>query len=130
AGVVIFAVVLVLIVAGAQFALWLTMASFHAEEQKTAALRPPLFDDSAGLYPPPRLQDNPARDMPGLVKSTHARLDSYGWVDPGKAAHIPTARPMDLLVEHGTPKAPPQPKPETGEPATPPAPEGTQKPPG
>lgn len=58
----------------------------------------------AEIPPVPRLQTNPAADYEALRRAQQARLESFGWVDPGKGiVHLPIARAIDILLERGLP---------------------------
>jgi hypothetical protein len=106
-GVIIFLVVLVASVAVFQVMLGGMMAYFGAHEARLAVLRPDLFDDQAGQYAGPELQDSPNRDKPEIMRAWYTRLESYGWTDPSnKVARIPIDRAMTLLAERGIEKVP------------------------
>lgn len=69
----------------------------------TRAERPALLNIESGQYTGPELQDNPARDLPDRARHDLSRLDEYGWVEPGKIAHIPIDRAMAIIAERGLP---------------------------
>lgn len=52
--------------------------------------------------PPPELQSNPQEDLEKLRNREQAWLEGYGWVDRQHGVvHIPIARAMKNVVEHG-----------------------------
>ncbi len=124
-GVIIFLVILIVTVAVFQVMLGGMMAYFSGQEKRLAVLRPDLFDDQAGQYAGPELQDSPNRDKPEIMRAWYAHLDSYGWTDPSKkVARIPIDRAMTLLSERGIEKVPDNPLPyDVGQPEDPPKPE-------
>lgn len=111
-GVVVFLVVLIVAVIVFQAGLGGMMAYFSNQEKELAVLRPDLFDDEAGQYAGPELQDSPNRDRPEIMRAWYSQLGTYGWTDPSnKVARIPIDRAMSLLAERGIEKVPPNPLP-------------------
>jgi hypothetical protein len=80
------------------------MRAFTVAEARRESNRPPLFADTSGEFPGPRLQDSPVSDMAALRRDEQAALGRYGWVDRrAGVARIPIDRAMDLLVQKGLP---------------------------
>jgi hypothetical protein len=100
-GIVLFAVILTAVAVVIHLGLLGWLEAFRAEERRQDRNRPELFADETGQFPNPRLQDNPARDMMQLTEEELTRLDRYGWVEPGKVAHIPIGRAMELVAAEG-----------------------------
>jgi hypothetical protein len=91
--------ILAIVVAGALVAGLLVLLR-DAEE------RPPVSPLAMReLVPPsPRLEVSPQVERAEIEAAAKARLAGYGWVDRDAAlAHIPIARAMQLLAEHGWP---------------------------
>ncbi len=56
------------------------------------------------IFPEPRLQVSPEKDLTELEAHQSSRLHSYGWVDrKAGLVHIPIERAMDLLLQKGLP---------------------------
>jgi hypothetical protein len=56
------------------------------------------------LYPEPRLQVAPEKDLAALRAREDAELNTYGWVNrKAGVVRIPITRAMDLLVQRGLP---------------------------
>ncbi|WP_169980292.1 hypothetical protein [Tautonia rosea] len=81
------------------------MNRFNQAQERLADRRPAIFaleDDD--LYPGPRLQEKPSRDMEVMRREVNERLDSYGWVDRDSGvAHIPIDRALSLILKEGLP---------------------------
>lgn len=103
-GVLYFAVGLTLVTILIHLGLGAWLMAFRGEESRQIAERPPMFNDMTGLYPGPRLSDNPARDMANQTVKELNQLNSYGWADPGKVARVPIDRAIALVVERGLPR--------------------------
>jgi hypothetical protein len=59
------------------------------------------------VFPPPRLQTDPADDLRRLRIAEAARLESYGWVDRARGiAHIPIEQAMRDAAANGIPGFP------------------------
>lgn len=78
---------------------------FNQAQDRLAEQRPPLFVlDDDELYPGPRLQEKPSRDMEIMRREVDDRLGSYGWVDRETGvAHIPIDRALSIVAEQGLP---------------------------
>lgn len=78
---------------------------FNQAQERLADKRPALFaleDDD--LYPMPRLQEKPSRDMEIMRREVNERLGSYGWVDrESGVAHIPIDRALAIIAKQGLP---------------------------
>ena len=74
----------------------------------------------ARVETPPLAATNPRQQLHDYQRAQAARLDSYGWDDPGQRfAHIPIERAMQLLVQQpslGQPSVPPPARPASGKP--------------
>jgi len=82
--------------------MWGLMRFLAAKEAAHEA--PPQAAATAGAFPPPRLEAQPAVDLQKFRTSENALLDSYGWVDRNAGiARIPIDRAMQLIVERGLP---------------------------
>jgi hypothetical protein len=74
------------------------------KKRESAATLPILFANETGLYPAPKLQENPAADVVKMHADEAIVLSGYGWVDPkADIARIPIDRAMDLLAAQGLP---------------------------
>jgi hypothetical protein len=63
------------------------------------------------LYPAPRLQIDPAREMQRFYSEEMLRLNSRGWVDEGQGVgHIPIADAMREIAQEGIPEWPAAPR--------------------
>jgi hypothetical protein len=75
------------------------------EELEMKEATPLLFADESGQYAGPSVyRDSPVRDDEAELERAARRLNSYGWIEPGKTAHIPIERAIALLAERGLPK--------------------------
>jgi len=100
----LFGVAIVLFLSSALIcgAMWGLMRFLAAKEAAHEA--PPQAAATAGAFPPPRLEAQPAVDLQKFRTSENALLDSYGWVDRNAGiARIPIDRAMQLIVERGLP---------------------------
>lgn len=80
------------------------MGLYGTRERQAGSLRPTRFADTAGQFPNPRLQGNPAGELLRMRAADHAALESYGWVDrPAGIAHLPIERAIDVVAEKGLP---------------------------
>jgi hypothetical protein len=105
--ILIFGVALVVVCAVVFVVLAIVMGFFERLDKTRDAQISPMMSDVSGLYPEPRLQASPPRDMSKYAAEVRAKQDSYGWVDPkAKIARIPISRAIDLSLEKGIFKAP------------------------
>jgi len=80
------------------------MRQYRGDEREIESQRPPLFADDRGLYPEPRLQENPSADLIAMRKADRAELAAYGWVDrKAGLVKIPIERAMEILARKGLP---------------------------
>jgi hypothetical protein len=62
------------------------------------------LEGAAPLFPEPRLQVNPRRDLDQLKAQENEVLTTYGWVDRDSGVvRIPIEHAMDLVSERGLP---------------------------
>jgi hypothetical protein len=67
------------------------------------------------IYPAPRLQPNPAKDMQTLRAAQLRRLEGSGWDDKANGVvHIPIADAMRIVAQEGIPGWPAPLRPEPG----------------
>lgn len=101
----LFTVGLVVIVGLVFVVLAALMARFNQADARRFEQRPASFAlQDADLYPGPRLQEAPPRDMEAMRKQVNQRLDSYGWVDQNAGVtHIPIDRALAITAEKGLP---------------------------
>lgn len=100
-----FGIGLVVMVVFVYVVLGLFMRMFVRESKESQALRPPLFADDRGQFPPPRNQANPKIDIAEVRRRDREQLETYGWIDREKGiARIPIDRALDILAETGLPK--------------------------
>ena len=101
----LFTVGLTVVVVIVFIAIAFLMNRFNQAQERLAERRPALFaleDDD--LYPGPRLQEKPPRDMEIMRLEVNERLNSYGWVDRETGvAHIPIDRALSIVSEEGLP---------------------------
>jgi hypothetical protein len=63
--------------------------------------------EPATIFPAPRLQVRPARDLAAFRGAEEARLAGFGWNDPARQSlHIPIDLAMSLVVQRGLPAWP------------------------
>ena len=103
----IFGFVIGLIVMGV--VVWVVLAGFMrmfvSESKRSQALKPPLFADNRGQFPPPKNQVAPRTELAEHRRREREQLEAYGWVDRKKGiARIPIERALDILAERGLPK--------------------------
>lgn len=85
------------------FAVWGVMRFLTTKQYAREAMRPPAAR-SAALFPPPRLEAQPALDLQKLRAAEDVHLNSYGWIDrTAGVTHIPIDRAMQLILERGLP---------------------------
>src|SRR6185503_14862004 len=66
--------------------------------------------DPANVFPQPRLQQTPVRDLDAVRATEDQTLTTYGWVDQQKGiVRIPIDRAIDLLAARGLPARATQP---------------------
>ena len=83
---------------------WL-MSLFVADSKRSEALRPPLYKDERGQFPPPNTPYDPKAYLAEFRARERKALTTYGWVDREKGiAHVPIDRALDILAERGLPK--------------------------
>ena len=76
------------------------MRDFRSRERTIEASRPPSFSDDRGLFPEPRLQENPRAELLKMRQADAASLSNYGWIDrKSKIARIPIDRAMEVLAK-------------------------------
>jgi hypothetical protein len=128
--ILIFGVALVVVCAVVFVVLAIVMGFFERLDKSRDAQISPMLSVSDGLYPEPRLQASPPRDMTKYAAEVRAKQDSYGWVDQkAKIARIPISRAIDLSLDKGIFKAAPAATPAPAEPpATEPAPAAVEAP--
>jgi hypothetical protein len=86
-----------LLIASALLVVWL-----YPQSRLDRTLNLPL-----AVYPAPRLQANPRRDMQSFHDAQLRYLSSYGWVDQGRGiVHIPIADAMAKVAADGIPQWP------------------------
>src|SRR5206468_8247588 len=82
----------------------LLMERYASLEKRNLADRPELLKDQRGLFPPPRLQQDPAAELAEVRREEAAALNAYGWVDPkAHVARIPIDRAIEILAKKGLP---------------------------
>ena len=103
--IILFTVGLVTVVSIVFLVLAMMMNRFSAARDDLEQRRPALFTlEDPGLYPGPRLQEAPERDMAQMRLEVNRRLGSYGWVDQQEGiAHIPIDRALAIVAEQGLP---------------------------
>lgn len=81
------------------------MKQFNQVQQRITDDRPVMLSDQDDdLYPGPRLQEMPNRDMESMRRQVNQRLESFGWVDEEEGvAHIPIDRALAIIAEEGLP---------------------------
>lgn len=96
------AIVLFLAVALVCFGVWGLM-HFLAKKQSSHEAAPAR--STAGAFPSPRLETQPAIELKKVRATEAARLNSYGWIDRNAGiAHIPIERAMDLIISRRLPE--------------------------
>jgi hypothetical protein len=117
--IVIFAVVLVGISAGAMILLAGLMRGFSADEKRDGTSSAEVATDRPGDFPGPRLQHHTSDDMREFRAREDAALKSYGWADrKAGIAQIPLEEAMKIVARDGLPKVKvTEPKPAANEPA-------------
>lgn len=70
------------------------MGHFVTVEKRTS-VAPPRYSDTSGLFPGPKLQDNPNDELQRINKEMALKL--------GDDARIPLERAMQLIAERGLP---------------------------
>ena len=80
------------------------MGDYRADEKSDEAKRPPLLGDTRGVFPEPRLQQDPAADLRAMRRSDEKAMNSYGWVDrKAGIVRIPIERAMEIVARKGLP---------------------------
>jgi len=104
-GVVVFIIVLVVVGALIQGAVWVLYRHFDRTVERARVAEFPLAQDSMRRLPPePRLQVDPREDMANLRRSEDDVLNSYAWVDRNAGVvRIPIDQAMKLIAERGMP---------------------------
>ena len=104
-GVVVFIIVLVVVGALIQGAVWVLYRHFDQTVARARVAEFPLAEDSMRRLPPePRLQVDPREDMANLRRSEDDVLNSYAWVDRNAGVvRIPIDQAMKLIAERGMP---------------------------
>jgi hypothetical protein len=100
-----FVLFLVALGVAVHFTLGVFMRRFEADSAALKAMRPPLYGDKDGQYPPPNTPDNPRADLATHRARERKILDSYGWEKPDAGiARVPVDRAIEILAERGLPK--------------------------
>jgi hypothetical protein len=72
------------------------------EAERSAPANPLAESYGRREPPPPRLQDDPGRDLALLRAREQALLDGYGWIDRASGrVRVPVAHAVELLVAEG-----------------------------
>jgi hypothetical protein len=103
---------LVLFAVGVVLYLILTaiMGHFVTVEKRTS-VPPPRYSDTSGLFPGPKLQENPNADLQELEREMGRKLgdggkpggNPYAWDSRARRGRIPIERAMQLIAERGLP---------------------------
>jgi hypothetical protein len=98
--IVITAVLLVVLILGTVWLMWVLQRTLVAHEAERGAPASPLAATYGREEPPaPRLQANPRRDLATLRARDQALLDRYAWIDRSAGTvRIPVERAMELLA--------------------------------
>jgi hypothetical protein len=76
---------------------------FLAKKQSSHEVAPAR--PSAGAFPLPRLETQPAIELKKVRSTEEARLNSYGWIDRNVGSvHIPIERAIELIISRGLPE--------------------------
>jgi hypothetical protein len=99
-----FAAILAAVVLALYVVTWWVFNEFAAHVSQAHVEQPPAPLGNPPLFPAPRLQVDPQRDLEQLRESERELLDSYGWIDrPAGLARIPIDRAIDIVSENGLP---------------------------
>lgn len=104
-------------------AMWILFIVLEKTTPEVAANASPAALERGRVIPPgPRLQTNPAGNLPETLEHENSILSTYGWVDKSQGVvRIPIDRALDLVAERGLPVFLPQARAGAAQPAPPPA---------
>lgn len=90
-------------------AMWILFIVLEKTIPQVAANASPAAVERGRVIPPaPRLQTNPAGNLPETLEHENSILSTYGWVDKSQGVvRIPIDRALDLVAERGLPAFPP-----------------------
>lgn len=99
---------------------WFLLMYFRGRDIRTAEEQSPLMAIQDGLFPAPRLQEHPPRNLAAYHLEMEKKTESFGWVDEKAGiARIPVERALEIAAEKGLPT--PRPAASKVEPAAEPA---------
>jgi hypothetical protein len=105
AGILAFAVGLIVVAAIVLVAMWLLFRFFDVREARQNTIAYPLAVQQEQRLPPePRLQTNPRQDLQDFRAAEHDILTTYGWVDKNAGTvRIPIDEAIKLTLQKGLP---------------------------
>ena len=101
--VVAFGIALAVFGVASHYLLTALFSAYSARADRRDTPSPPLRASRAEP-PPPRLQENPGRDLGALREREERELSTYGWIDRDRGTvRIPIDRAMKRIAERGLP---------------------------
>jgi hypothetical protein len=104
-GIFVFTACLAAFAVAFHFVFLAVMQRFGDRANRLESLRPARYEDQAGQFPKPNLQESPNAEWTSMRIEEQADVTGYGWVDrDAHVARIPLDRAMDLYAaEQGWP---------------------------